>query len=45
MLVLPAPFVLPIFANAEDERCDIASALSLMTLITLVIFAVMAAVI
>ena len=43
MLILPAPFVLPIFANAGDERGDVASALSLMTLLTLAVFTAMAA--
>lgn len=43
MLILPAPYVLPIFADVEDERNAIASTLSVMTLISLLLFAVMAA--
>lgn len=45
MLILPAPYVLPIFADVEDERCDIASTLSVMTLLSLLLFSVMAAVV
>lgn len=45
MLILPAPYVLPIFADVEDERADIASTLSLMTLLSLILFSVMAALI
>lgn len=43
MMLLPAPYVLPIFADVEGERADIASTLSIMTLISLILFAVMAA--
>lgn len=43
MIILPAPYVLPIFADVEDERTDIASTLSFMTLISLVLFCVLAA--
>lgn len=43
MLILPAPYVLPIFADVEDERNDIASTLSVMTLISLLLFSFMAA--
>ena len=42
MLILPAPYVLPIFSDAEEEREDIASTLSVMTLLSLVLFSVMA---
>lgn len=45
MLMLPPPYVLPIFADREDERTETASALSFMTLVTLALFAVMAAVV
>lgn len=45
MMILPAPFVLPIFADVEEERADIASTLSLMTLFSLILFSVMAALI
>ena len=43
MMILPAPYVLPIFSDAEDERADIASTLSVMTLLSLLLFSVMAA--
>lgn len=43
MMILPAPYVLPIFSNAETERADIASTLSVMTLLSLVLFSFMAA--
>ena len=42
MLILPAPYVLPVFSDAEEEREDIASTLSVMTLLSLVLFSVMA---
>jgi len=42
MFALPAPFVLPIFATAANERADVASALSIQTIITLIIFGLMA---
>lgn len=44
LMTLPAPFVLPIFSDEESERTDIASTLSVMTLLSLVIFSVMAAI-
>lgn len=43
MMILPAPYVLPIFTDAESERTDIASTLSVMTLLSLVLFSLMAA--
>lgn len=43
MMILPAPYVLPIFTDAESERTDIASTLSVMTLLSLVLFSIMAA--
>ncbi len=42
MFALPAPFVLPIFATAANERADVASALSIQTILTLIIFGLMA---
>ncbi len=42
MFVLPPPYVLPVFADVENERADISSALSAMTLISIVLFALMA---
>lgn len=43
MFILPAPYVLPIFTDAEGERTDISSTLSVMTLLSLVLFSIMAA--
>lgn len=43
MIILPAPYVLPIFSDEETERTDIASTLSVMTLLSLVLFSFMAA--
>lgn len=43
MVILPAPYVLPIFSDAETERADIASTLSVMTLLSLVLFSLLAA--
>ena len=42
LIILPAPYVLPIFAEVEEERADIASTLSVMTLLSLLLFSVMA---
>ena len=44
MFILPPPYVLPVFADAEDERATISSALSVLTLLSILLFAVMAAV-
>lgn len=43
MLILPAPYVLPIFSRRDDERADISSALSVLTLLSVALFALMAA--
>ena len=40
LFILPAPFIIPIFADAAEERVQISSALSALTLITMVLFAV-----
>lgn len=45
LMILPAPYVLPIFADVEEERADISSTLSIMTLLSLILFSVMAALI
>ena len=42
MFALPAPFVLPVFADSEDERGFMSSSLSAMTLLTLAVFGGMA---
>lgn len=39
--MLPAPYVVPIFADKPQEREQVSSALSAMTVVTLGIFAVM----
>ena len=44
MMTLPPPYVLPVFADTGKERADISSALSVLTLLSLVIFAVLTAV-
>jgi len=38
MFTLPPPYVLPVFADVEEERTDISSALSTLTLISLLLF-------
>jgi len=45
MFILPAPYVLPVFADVESERTAISSTLSVMTLLSLALFSVMAALI
>lgn len=40
LFILPAPFIIPIFADAADERVQISSALSALTLVTMLLFAV-----
>jgi len=41
MFTLPPPYVLPVFADVEEERTDISSALSTLTLISLLLFVVL----
>ena len=43
LFILPPPYVLPIFADEPDERVQISSALSALTLMTLVLFAILSA--
>lgn len=40
MVILPPPYVLPVFADEASERVQIASALSALTLVTVILFAV-----
>ena len=40
LFMLPSPYIIPIFADASEERVQISSALSALTLITMVLFAV-----
>ncbi len=41
MFLLPPPYVLPVFSDVEQERSSISSALSVLTAISLVLFAIM----
>jgi predicted permease len=41
MLILPPPYVIPVFADEPAERVSVSSALSAMTLVTVVLFAVL----
>lgn len=41
MFILPPPYVLPVFADVEEERSDISSSLSALTLVSLVLFMVL----
>ncbi len=40
MLILPPPYVIPVFADEPEERVQISSALSALTLVTMILFAV-----
>jgi len=40
MVLLPPPYVIPVFADEPRERVQIASALSALTLVTMILFAV-----
>ena len=44
MVILPPPYVIPVFADEPKERVRIASALSALTLVTMVLFAVLSVV-
>lgn len=41
MLILPPPYVIPVFADAPDERIQISSSLSALTLVSILLFAVL----
>ena len=43
MFILPPPFVLPVFADAEDERVFVSGALSCSTIVAIAGFALLAA--
>ena len=45
MCILPPPYVLPIFSTDQSQRANLSSALSALTLVTMILFAVMAVVI
>ena len=38
MFILPPPYVLPVFADVEEERADVSSTLSFLTMVSLVLF-------
>ena len=40
MVILPPPYVIPVFADEPDERVQISSALAALTLVTMILFAV-----
>ena len=42
MVILPPPYVIPVFADEPEERVRISSALSAMTLVTMILFAILA---
>ena len=44
MVILPPPYVIPVFADEPGERVQISSALSALTLVSLILFAVCAVV-
>ena len=41
MLILPPPYAIPVFGDEPEERVQIASALSALTLVTIILFAVL----
>lgn len=45
MLILPPPYVIPVFADEPEERVQIASALSALTLVTMLLFVICSVVI
>lgn len=45
LFILPPPYVIPIFADEPNERVQISSSLSALTLITMILFGVMSVVI
>lgn len=45
LFILPPPYVIPVFADEPGERVQISSALSALTLVTIVLFALLSAVI
>lgn len=45
MFILPPPYVIPVFADEPEERVQISAALSAMTLMTIVLFAILTVVV
>lgn len=44
MCILPPPYVIPVFADAPEERVQISASLSALTLVTIILFAVLSVV-
>ncbi len=44
LFILPPPYVLPIFADAKQNSTQISSALSVITLLTVILFAILSAI-
>ncbi|MBQ6798242.1 MAG: hypothetical protein IJP11_03305 [Oscillospiraceae bacterium] len=44
LVILPPPYIIPVFADEPSERVQISSALSAMTLLTMVLFAILSVV-
>jgi hypothetical protein len=42
LVILPPPYVIPVFADEPEERVQTSSALSVMTLVTILLFAAIA---
>ncbi len=42
MVILPPPYVIPVFANKPEERVQASSAISALTLVTIILFALLA---
>ena len=40
LVILPPPYIIPVFADEPSERVQISSALSALTLVTMILFAV-----
>lgn len=45
MFILPPPYVIPVFADEPDQRVQVSAALSAMTVVTMVLFAVFSVVV
>jgi len=45
MVILPPPYVIPVFADEPAERVSISSALSALTVVSLLLFAVLSVIV
>jgi hypothetical protein len=45
LFILPSPYVIPIFSDEPAERVQISSALSALTLVTMILFALVSIVV